>query len=130
MNRVILSGRLVKEPEVRVTTTEKTVCTFTLAVARRFTNGETDFINIVAWGKTAEYCGNHLNKGQLINLEGRLQIRSYEDKNKTKHWISEVIADGVENMDHKKEKSEPSPMDNFRKAPIGKPIEPDDEIPF
>ena len=130
MNRVILSGRLVKEPEVRVTTTEKTVCTFTLAVARRFTNGETDFINIVAWGKTAEYCGNHLNKGQLINLEGRLQVRSYEDKNKTKHWISEVIADNVENMDRKKEKSEPSPMDNFRKATIGKPIEPDDEIPF
>ena len=126
MNRVILSGRLVKEPEVRVTTTEKTVCTFTLAVARRFTNGETDFINIVAWGKTAEYCGNHLNKGQLINLEGRLQIRSYEDKNKTKHWISEVIADNVENMDRKKEKSEPSPMDDFG----GKETAPDDDIPF
>lgn len=126
MNRVILSGRLVKEPEVRVTTTEKTVCTFTLAVARRFTNGETDFINIVAWGKTAEYCGNHLNKGQLINLEGRLQVRSYEDKNKTKHWISEVIADNVENMDRKKEKSEPSPMDDFG----GKETVPDDDIPF
>ena len=84
MNRIILLGRLVRDPEVRVTPTEKTVCTFTLAVDRPFAskNGqrEADFINIVTWNKTAELCGNSLTKGQRALVEGRLQIRSYDGK--------------------------------------------------
>ena len=80
MNRIILLGRLVRDPEVRVTPTERTVCTFTLAVDRPFTakNGqrEADFINIVTWNKTAELCGNSLTKGQRALVEGRLQIRT------------------------------------------------------
>ena len=80
MNRIFLLGRLVRDPEVRVTPTERTVCTFTLAVDRPFTakNGqrEADFINIVTWNKTAELCGNSLLKGQRALVEGRLQIRS------------------------------------------------------
>ena len=82
MNKIILLGRLVRDPEVRVTPTERTVCTFTLAVDRPFTakNGqhEADFINIVTWNKTAELCGNSLLKGQRALVEGRLQIRSYD----------------------------------------------------
>ena len=100
MNRIVLLGRLVRDPEVRVTPTEKTVCTFTLAVDRPFSsrNGqrEADFINIVTWNKTAEVCGNYLSKGQRALVEGRLQIRSYDGKDGNKHYVTEVIADHVE----------------------------------
>jgi single-strand DNA-binding protein len=98
-------GRLVKDPEVRVTPNGKTACTFTLAVDRPFAakNGqkEADFINIVTWGKTAEVCGNHLNKGQRTLLEGRLQIRSYDGKDGEKHYTTEVIANRVEFIERK-----------------------------
>lgn len=99
MNRIILLGRLVQDPEVRITTTEKTVCTFTLAVDRpvgRDGKREADFINIVAWNKTAEIAGNNLNKGQRALVEGRLQIRSYNDREGKKRYVSEVIAERVE----------------------------------
>lgn len=105
MNRIILLGRLVRDPEVRVTPTEKTVCTFTLAVDRPFTakNGqrEADFINIVTWNKTAELCGNSLTKGQRVLIEGRLQIRSYDGKDGNKHYVTEVIADRAEFIERK-----------------------------
>ena len=105
MNKIILLGRLVKDPEVRVTTTDKTVCTFTLAVDRPFTakNGqrEADFINIVTWNKTAELCGNSLTKGQRALVEGRLQIRSYEGSDGQKRWVTEVIADRIEFIERK-----------------------------
>ena len=110
MNKIILLGRLVKDPEVRVTTTDKTVCTFTLAVDRPFTakNGqrEADFINIVTWNKTAELCGNSLTKGQRALVEGRLQIRSYEGSDGQKRWVTEVIADRVEFIERKEKTSQ------------------------
>lgn len=112
MNRIILLGRLVRDPEVRVTPTEKTVCTFTLAVDRPFTakNGqrEADFINIVTWNKTAELCGNSLTKGQRALVEGRLQIRSYDGKDGNKHYVTEVIADRVEFIERKGYGSNPA----------------------
>lgn len=104
MNRIILLGRLVQDPEVRITTTEKTVCTFTLAVDRpvgRDGKREADFINIVAWNKTAEIAGNNLNKGQRALVEGRLQIRSYNDREGKKRYVSEVIAERVEFIERK-----------------------------
>ena len=112
MNRIILLGRLVRDPEVRVTPTEKTVCTFTLAVDRPFTakNGqrEADFINIVTWNKTAELCGNSLTKGQRALVEGRLQIRSYDGKDGNTHYVTEVIADRVEVIERKGYGSNPA----------------------
>ena len=96
MNRIILMGRLVRDPEVRITPSEKTVCTFTLAVDRPFTNKdgqrEADFINIVVWGKTAELCGNSLSKGQRLLTEGRLQLRNYVGKDGNKRYVTEVVA--------------------------------------
>lgn len=84
MNKIILMGRLTRDPEVRYTTTGKVVCQFTLAVDRPFTNQdgqrEADFINIVVWGKIAELCGNSLTKGQRALVDGRLQLRSYDAK--------------------------------------------------
>lgn len=105
MNRIILLGRLVKDPDVKVTTSGKTVCTFTLAVDRPFSGKdgkrEADFINIQTWNKTAELIGNYVSKGQRLLVDGRLQIRSYDAKDGTKHWVTEVIANSVEFIERK-----------------------------
>ena len=146
MNRIFLLGRLVRDPEVRVTPTERTVCTFTLAVDRPFTakNGqrEADFINIVTWNKTAELCGNSLLKGQRALGEGRLQIRSYDDKDGNRHWVTEVIADRVEFIERKgsgspapsSQGSTPSQSGNAQNQggmeSFGSPMGFDEEIPF
>lgn len=100
MNRIILLGRLTRDPEVRYTQTGKVVCQFTLAVDRPFPNQEgqreADFIPVIIWGKQAETCGNSLTKGQRALVEGRLQIRSYDAKDGTKRWVTEVVADRFE----------------------------------
>ena len=105
MNKIILLGRLTKDPEVRYTGTGKVVCQFTLAVDRPFANQdgqrEADFIPVVIWGKQAETCGNSLTKGQRVLVEGRLQIRSYDGKDGNKHWVTEVIADRIEFIERK-----------------------------
>ena len=104
MNKIIISGRLVRDPKIKLTPADKTVCTFTLAVNRRFKNAqgqnEADFINVVVWGKQAESCGNYLGKGQRAIVDGRLQIRSYEAKDGTgKRYATEVIAESVDFID-------------------------------
>ena len=100
VNKIILLGRLVKDPEVKYTTTGKVTASFTLAVDRPFNSQtgqkEADFIPIVVWGKSAEAVGNNLSKGKRALVEGRLQIRGYEDKNGNKRWVTEVIADRFE----------------------------------
>ena len=100
MNKVCLIGRLTKDPELRYTTNGTAVTTFTLAVNRPFTNQkgnkEADFIPIVVWNKAAENCAQYLAKGQQTAIEGRLQVRSYEDNDKQRRWITEVIAERVE----------------------------------
>lgn len=100
MNKVILMGRLTKDPEVRYTQTGKVVTQFILAVDRPFKdadgNKETDFIPVVVWGKAAELVGNSCQKGHRLLVDGRLQIRSYEVKEGGKRWATEVIANSVE----------------------------------
>ena len=132
MNRIILLGRLVKDPDVKVTTSGKTVCTFTLAVDRPFTgkNGqrEADFINIVTWNKTAELCGNSLTKGQRALVEGRLQIRSYDGKDGNKHYVTEVIADRVEFIERKEKSAQKAESEAM--AGFGSEVQFDEEIPF
>ncbi|MGE5422695.1 MAG: single-stranded DNA-binding protein [Ignavibacteriales bacterium] len=99
LNRVILIGRLTKDPELRYTPNGVGVCTFTLAVNRSFTNqgGErtADFIDIVTWRNLAENCANYLGKGRLVAVEGRLQVRSYETQDGQKRKAVEVVADTV-----------------------------------
>ena len=90
MNKVILMGRLTRDPEVRYTTNTNTlVASFSLAVNRRFAKqGEerqADFINVVAWNKTGEFCSKWFKKGQQVGVVGRLQTRNWEDENKVKH---------------------------------------------
>ena len=132
MNRIILLGRLVKDPDVKVTTSGKTVCTFTLAVVRPFQgkNGqrEADFINVITFNKTAELCGNSLKKGHRALVEGRLQIRSYDGKDGQKHYATEVVADRVEFIERKEksaQKAESEAMEGF-----GSEVQFDEEIPF
>ena len=105
MNRVILIGRLTRDPELRYTTSNIPTCTFSIAVNRNFTNQagerEADFINIVVWRKQAENCKNYLNQGSQVAVEGRIQTRNYEDQNGQKRYVTEVVADNVQFLDTK-----------------------------
>lgn len=100
LNRVILIGRLTRDPELRYTPAGVAVTQFTLAVDRPFTSSQTkereaDFINIVTWRQLAETCANYLRKGRLTAVEGRLQIRNYDNNEGRKVYVTEVVADNV-----------------------------------
>lgn len=143
MNKIILLGRLTRDPEVRYTATGKVVCQFTLAVDRPFANQEgqreADFIPVVIWGKNAETCGNSLTKGQRALVEGRLQIRSYDGKDGNKHWVTEVIADRFEFIERKGDfannrtnapAAPQAPAQDGNMESFGQAVPFDEEIPF
>jgi single-strand DNA-binding protein len=127
LNRVILIGRLVADPQLRYTQTGIAVTNFTLAVDRPFVGQsgerEADFIDIVTWRKQAEVCANHLTKGRLVAIEGRLQIRSYDDQNGVRRKAAEVVADQVRFLDRARD------MGNDVSAE-GPPEPEFDDIPF
>jgi single-strand DNA-binding protein len=145
MNKAILVGRLTRDPDVRLTTTGKTVATFTLAIDRFFSQGqqeagqpakkETDFIPIVVWGRVAEVCGNNLSKGQKVLVDGRIQVRSYEDKTGQKRWVTEIVAQSVEFLERRGAPSgdaEPYTRGQSGEGSgaFGPEIFPDDDVPF
>lgn len=100
LNKIILVGRLTADPELRYTPSGAPVANFTLAVDRKFSkNDETDFIPVVAWRRLAEICNEFLHKGKLIAVEGRLQTRSYEDKEGQRRKAFEVVADDMQMLD-------------------------------
>ncbi len=104
LNRSILAGRLVADPEVRYTNNETAVTHFRLAINRgskKNGNETTDFINCVAFGGLAKICGEYLKKGKLVAVEGRLQIRSYEAKDGQKKTATEVIIDDMQMLDYR-----------------------------
>ena len=100
MNKVILIGNLTKDPELTTTTSGISVCRFSLAVSRRFTNSEgereTDFINIVVWRNLAENCHKFLRKGSKAAVVGNIQTRSYDAQDGSKRYVTEVVAEEVE----------------------------------
>lgn len=100
MNKVILIGRLTRDPEVRNTANQVSVCNFTLAVDRRFkdTNGQrqADFVNCVAWRQTANFIGSYFHKGSKIAIVGSIQSRTYDDQQGQKHYVTEVVVDEAE----------------------------------
>ena len=107
MNKIILMGRLTKDVEVRYTQSNTPVASFSLAVNRRMSKEkETDFINIIAWNKTAEFCQKFFKKGQQVAVIGRLQTRNYEKEDGTKVYITEVVAEETYFADSKKEESQ------------------------
>ncbi|CAM3629735.1 single-stranded DNA-binding protein [Marinicrinis lubricantis] len=99
LNRVILIGRLTRDPELRYTPSGVAVTQFTLAVDRNFTSQqgqrEADFIPIVTWRQLAETCANYLRKGRLTAVEGRIQVRSYDNNEGRRVYVTEVVADNV-----------------------------------
>lgn len=100
MNKAILIGNLTRDPEVRTTQSGVSMCSFTIAINRRFTAADgsrpADYIPIVTWRKTAELCGQYLSKGRKVAVSGEIQTRSYEAKDGTKRYVTEVVADEVE----------------------------------
>ncbi len=102
LNKVVLMGRLTKEPEMRRTSTDIPVCHFTLAIDRGWKKDETDFINVIAWRNTAEFCQKYVLKGQRIVVSGRLQTRTWETEDGNKKYFTDVIADEVFFADSKK----------------------------
>jgi single-strand DNA-binding protein len=103
INRVVLVGRLTRDPELKTTTTGKSVCDFGIAVTKRIkpTDGspDADFFNVSAWNQTAEYVSNYLHKGRLVAVDGRLQSRKYTAKDGTNREVIEVVADNVQGLD-------------------------------
>ena len=126
MNKVVIMGRMTKSPEVRYTPSQKVVASFTLAVDRPFTTPdgkrEADFIPVVVWGKAAELVGNSCAKGHRLLVEGRLQIRNFDAKDGTKHWVTEIISQNIEFIERKEQ---PKTM-----AEMGKEEPFDQAVPF
>lgn len=132
MNKVILIGNLTKDPEISTTTNGVSVCRFSLAVTRRYTNAsgerDADFINIVVWRALAENCHKFLRKGSKAAVVGTLQSRAYDATDGSKRYVTEVVADEVEfistknadNVDSKKDDEEVTKLE---------PID-DNDLPF
>ena len=139
MNKVILMGRLTRDPEVRYTQTNNTlVASFSLAVNRRFAKqGEerqADFINVVAWSKTGEFCSKYFKKGQQVGIIGRIQTRNWDDDQGQKHYITEVVAEEAYFADSKRDNGGDSSFENtFGNSVSGNSefsVSSDDELPF
>ena len=124
MNKAIMSGRLCADIELRRTPNDKSVCTFTVAVDRRGKDAGADFIDCVAWEKTAEFLARYFQKGQQMNICGRLQTRSYEDKDGKKRKATEIVVEEV-GFCGKAEKSGNMAPVGFGALPAG-----DDDLPF
>ena len=109
MNKVFLIGHLVKDPELRYTSSNIPVASFILSVNRNFINQngekEVDFINIVSWKKQAENIHKYCFKGSKVAIEGRVQVRSYDDQNGQKRYITEVVSENIEFLSTKKEET-------------------------
>ena len=146
MNRTILVGRLTRDPDLRYTPTGTAVANFTIAVNRPFKSKdgdqEADFINCVVWRKPAENLANYMKKGSQIGVDGRLQSRTYEDKDDKKVFVTEVVADSVQFLEPKgsgnaalgsqttnKSKEDTQPQSNAI-ASEGIPVDIGDDLPF
>lgn len=139
LNRIILIGRLTADPEFRYTPQGTPVARFTLAVNRPFTNQqgerEADFIDIVVWRQLAENVANYVRKGRLVAVEGRLQVRSYENQEGRRVRVAEVVGDFVEFLERPKKGNDDNGEGVFDEAalglgPGGKPLIDEDDLPF
>ncbi len=117
MNRVILVGRLTRDPELRTLPTGNAVATFTLAINRNFRNKDgnidADFINVSVFGRQAENVGKYLSKGSQLGCEGRIQSRSYDAQDGSKRYVTEVIAENVEFMSSPRKDDNSTPVNAY-----------------
>lgn len=124
-NRAILIGRLTADPELRKTISGLSVCSFTIAVNRRFSKDETDFLEICAWRQTAEFVSKYFAKGRLIGVEGSIQAENWTDKQGVKRRRWQVVADGAFFCDSKDKTSPASAGPGCFEE-----IEPPDDMPY
>jgi len=103
LNSVVIIGRLVADPEHRETNTGKGVANMRIAVDRKGREKETDFFSVTAWGQTADFVCTYLQKGRLVAVQGRLQVRSYKDKENVQRQSYEIVADSVQPLDSRKD---------------------------
>lgn len=108
INKVILVGRITKDPALRKTQNGTSVVSFTLACNRRVPSQgqDADFINCVAWNKTADFMAQYVRKGALLGIEGRIQTRNYDDKDGKRVYVTEVVCDSVQFLESKKASTE------------------------
>lgn len=107
INKVILVGRITKDPELRKTSSGISTVSFTLACNRRFSNSQggqdADFINCVAWRQSADFMANYVRKGALLGVEGRIQTRNYKDQSDRTVYVTEVVCDSVQILESKRD---------------------------
>jgi len=127
MNKIIITGRLVKDPEARTTQSGISQSTFDVAVQRRFKNADgnrdADFLTVVAWRQSADFCNKYLKKGQKIAVEGSVQKRSYTAQDGSKRYVTEIVADNVESLESPNRNTAPA-------ANTFEEVDDDDELPF
>ena len=127
VNRIVITGRLTADPELRTTATGKDVCSFSVAVQKRFkpTDGspEADFFRVTAWGPTANYVYDYFSKGRLIGIDGRLQSRKYSASDGTTREIVEIVAENVVGLDRPKASTK---NDGGKDMPLLESEDPDD----
>lgn len=134
VNRVVLIGRLTRDPELRTTTTGKQVSDFSLAVDKRIkpTDGSptADFFRVSAWGQTAEFVANYLTKGRLVAVDGRLQSRKFTDKDGNNREVVEIVADNVQGLDRPRDDAGGAPATAAVHAGSGTVPKEDEFDPF
>ena len=145
VNKAILVGNLGKDPELSYTQSGTARCRFSLATSESYSNnaGErqerTEWHNIVVWAGLAEICGKYLTKGKQVYIEGRIQNRSYDDRDGNKRYITEIVANEMQMLSRAGDQGGGSgggggrpttPAENFSSAPQEPPFNPDDDIPF
>ena len=115
INRIVLVGRITKDPLLRKTQSGTSVVSFTIACNRRIKQEgqpEADFINCVAWNRTADFMAQYVKKGALLGVEGRMQTRNYDDKDGKRVYVTEVVADSVQFLESKKDVQSEAIMQN------------------
>lgn len=134
MNKVILIGRLCAKPEAATTQSGIVRSNFRLAVNRRYKNDagnyDADFLPIVAWRQTAEFCNKYLDKGRQVAVEGSIQTRSYDAQDGSKRYVTEIIADNVEALGSAEKAPEAASEQPAAEAKDFVEVEDDDDLPF
>lgn len=151
VNKVILVGNLGKDPELRYTPAGVAVATFSLATSERFKDRDgqqqekTEWHNVVAWRQLAEICGKYLHKGKQVYIEGKIQTRSYDDRDGNKRYITEIVADQMQMLGRLSDEGGGAPRGGETRRPAAAggrnsaqgpadfadpPFNPDDDIPF
>jgi len=147
MNKVILIGNLANDPEAFTTQSGVSRSTFRIAVQRRFANAqgvrEADFLTVVAWRQTADFCNRYLSKGRKVAVEGSIQTRSYDAQDGSKRWVTEIIADNIEAVGSRNEEGgaarprdngpTPPPAASAPAAPMSNDfveVDDNDDLPF